>query len=212
MPLIQDSDKKELANIFKESLKDPVEIGFVKDNTPECMFCDHIQSLLEELKSISEKISYKVFTLSEAKKYGIKHAPTIFFLSKPNIRYLGLPSGYEFSAFVDDIIHVSRNETDIKYSTAKALTKINVPVHIMVFVTPTCPYCPTTVHMAHMFAMFKDNIVAEMIESIEYQSLAEKWEVMAVPKVVINEKVTFEGAYPEEAFVEKILEAVKNEV
>ena len=32
---------------------------------------------------------------------------------------------------------------------------------------------------------------------------------MAVPKIVINEEHSFEGAYPEDAFADEVLKAIK---
>ncbi|RLF83887.1 glutaredoxin, partial [Thermococci archaeon] len=84
--------------------------------------------------------------------------------------------------------------------------------------TPTCPYCPMAVRMAHKFAIEhalagNDKILGNMIEAIEFPELADQYGVMAVPKVVIKvdgeDKVSFEGAYPEKMFLEKLLEALE---
>ena len=81
---------------------------------------------------------------------------------------------------------------------------------IQVFVTPTCPYCPAAVRMAHKLAMANPNIYGEAVEATEFPALSQKFYVMGVPKTVINEgAVQFEGAYPEDDFVEKVLEAYK---
>ncbi len=210
MGLISEEDKKELKKLLEEKMDKEVEILFFKGNTPECHFCEQIENLLEEVSSLSSKITYKTYDYQSdiAKNYEVKTAPVILFKQKPNIRFLGIPSGHEFSAFLEDIIRISRNEVDLKLATAQKISRIKKPVHIMVFVTPTCPYCPIAVRTAHMFALINPNIRSEMIEALEYRELAEKWNVMAVPKVVINEKVEFEGAYPEEIFAEKVLEAL----
>ncbi len=48
-----------------------------------------------------------------------------------------------------------------------------------------------------------------MINAPEFPELAQKYNVFAVPKVVINEGVQFEGALPENIFIEKVLQAVQ---
>ncbi len=78
---------------------------------------------------------------------------------------------------------------------------IDRPMHIQVFVTPTCPYCPRAVRLTHQFAMKSDLIRADMIESTEFPQLANRYEVMAVPKVVINDTIFSEGALPEPHFL-----------
>jgi len=85
---------------------------------------------------------------------------------------------------------------------------IDKPVKIKVFVTPSCPYCPRAVIAAHRFAYENDNIVGEMIEAQEFPEISQLYNVYAVPKVVINEAVEFEGALPEKQFLEYIMEAI----
>ena len=43
----------------------------------------------------------------------------------------------------------------------------------------------------------------------EFPHLGQKYGVMGVPKVVINETQHFEGALPESAFVQQVLNAVQ---
>ncbi|MDP8924894.1 MAG: hypothetical protein M3O34_18755 [Chloroflexota bacterium] len=54
-----------------------------------------------------------------------------------NVRFLGLPGGYEFSTLVADIVDVSKGRTDLADATRVAVRAIDSPVHIQVFVTPT---------------------------------------------------------------------------
>lgn len=49
-----------------------------------------------------------------------------------------------------------------------------------------------------------------MVESSEFPHLANKYGVMAVPKTVVNERVSFEGALPEPHFLEGVMQAVKS--
>ena len=47
-----------------------------------------------------------------------------------------------------------------------------------------------------------------MVEATEFPELAERYSVYAVPKVVINDAVSFEGALPEHLFALYVLRAV----
>jgi hypothetical protein len=47
-----------------------------------------------------------------------------------------------------------------------------------------------------------------MVEATEFPELAERYGVFAVPKVVINDAVSFEGALPEHLFALYVLKAV----
>ncbi len=50
-------------------------------------------------------------------------------------------------------------------------------------------------------------MVADAIEAQEFPELAARYQVMGVPKTVVNETVEFVGAVPEEEFVRHVLEA-----
>jgi protein-disulfide isomerase len=84
-------------------------------------------------------------------------------------------------------------------------------MRIQVFVTPACPYCTQAAMLAQQFAMENPLIRTDIIEVTEFPHLGQKYSVMGVPKVVINETHGFEGAMPENAFVEELINAVKEE-
>ncbi|MBD3216899.1 MAG: glutaredoxin, partial [candidate division Zixibacteria bacterium] len=57
------------------------------------------------------------------------------------------------------------------------------------------------------FAMYSGRIKADMVEVSEFPDLAKKYQIMSVPKVVINENIDFVGALGDREYLEKILEA-----
>jgi predicted DsbA family dithiol-disulfide isomerase len=52
-----------------------------------------------------------------------------------------------------------------------------------------------------MMAIESEKVVADVIEVSEFPHIAQRYRIFAVPKVVINESLEFEGARPEAAFV-----------
>jgi hypothetical protein len=46
---------------------------------------------------------------------------------------------------------------------------------------------------------------ADVIDGSEFPHLAQKYAVMGVPKVIINEKIEFVGAFNEDLFAEHVL-------
>jgi thiol-disulfide isomerase/thioredoxin len=81
-----------------------------------------------------------------------------------------------------------------------------------------CDYCRETrqllqelsQRLAHQFAFENQLIRADMIESSEFPQLVGKYQVMAVPKVVINDAASFEGALPEQHFLQHVLLALED--
>lgn len=227
MALLKEEDRQYLENLFRENLKDKVKIILFSEKAArsklvvpgriECPYCQQTREILEELAGLSDLLELEVhdFLTDEiiAKKYNVDKIPAILFEKNNNVlgvRYFGIPSGYEFSSLIEDIIDISRGETQLSPTTKAFLKTVDKPVHIQVFVTPTCPYCPRAVRLAHQFAMENPLITADMIEAIEFPHLAEKYEVTGVPKTIINEKVEIEGAVPENVFLEYFKSALKD--
>jgi predicted DsbA family dithiol-disulfide isomerase len=59
--------------------------------------------------------------------------------------------------------------------------------------------------------MENPNITADMVELTEFPQLAQKYHVMGVPKTVINETRSVDGAVPESALVDMVLAAIGEE-
>ena len=219
MALISDGDKKIIKEEFFSKLINPVRL-LVFIGKDHCQYCDQLKQLVEEISELSNLVTYELHDFDSekelAEKYRINIAPAVVITQDGKdlgVRYFGLPAGHEFGSFLEDIVDVSKGETDLLEETKEALKGINKDVQIYVFVTPTCPYCPMAVRMAHKFAIEhalagNDKILGNMIEAIEFPELADQYGVMAVPKVVIKvdgeDKVSFEGAYPEKMFLEKL--------
>ncbi len=51
--------------------------------------------------------------------------------------------------------------------------------------------------LAYQLAIESDLVTADMVEVIEFPHLATKYQVMGVPRTVMNETVHIEGAVPE---------------
>ena len=51
--------------------------------------------------------------------------------------------------------------------------------------------------LAYQLALESDLINAHMVEVIEFPDMAEKYQVMGVPRTVIDETIQIEGAVPE---------------
>jgi glutaredoxin-like protein len=180
----------------------------------DCFFCKETKQLLEEVKALSEKIELVVydFTADQEKvaEYRIDKIPATVIMAEKDygIRFYGIPSGYEYTSLVEAITDVSKRRTELSPQTKDALRAVDKKVHIQVFVTPTCPYCTTAVRFGHQFALESPFIEADMVESTEFPHLANRFHVYGVPKTVINETLSFEGAVPEEEFLAQVLKSV----
>jgi glutaredoxin-like protein len=210
MGLIKEAQQKQLKDIF-DKLEGNVKLVYFTQEM-ECPFCKETRELLQDVSSLSSnKISLEVYDFvadkDKVEKYKIDKIPaTVVEGAKDyGIRFYGIPAGYEFTSLINSIVAVSSGKSVLTDDTKEALKKLKDPVLIQVFITLTCPYCPKAVEMAHRLAMESDLITAEMVESSEFPTLVQKHNVMSVPRIIINDKVDFEGAIPEKNFVDNLM-------
>ena len=121
---------------------------------------------------------------------------------------MGKPDGGEFPYFIKTILMVSRNEYDLKERTVEFLEEIDKSVEIKIFITKSCGWCPPTMLKVFSFAMANENIMATAIDCYEFPEMAAKYNVAAVPKVVINDKVEFVGLKEENEILGHIFGAI----
>lgn len=62
--------------------------------------------------------------------------------------------------------------------------------------------------MAAMMAVESEHVIADVIEATEFPQLSQKYRVMSVPKIVVNEKTQFVGALPEDHFLGEVMKAL----
>jgi len=212
--LIPEAHKKHLEEELKDKLEKPVKI-MVFTQEVECPYCAQTRSLIEELAILNTKIAVEVYDFladsAKAREYGVDKVPAVAIIGEKDygIRFYGLPYGYEFQTLLDAIKTVSKGKTDLSEIVREKLKTIKVPVHIQVFVTLTCPYCSVAAILAYKFAMENDFVRADVVEVGEFPHLGLKHGVMEVPKTVINERVEFIGAFPEEIFLDHVLLAAR---
>ncbi len=214
MALLKDEVQNEARERFKKLTGQVRLVNFTQKI--ECHHCEETRRLTEEIASLSPKISSQVYNFAldkeKSQQYKIDKIPAIVVEAHKDygIRFFGIPGGYEFNSFISAIYDVPMKATDLSVESKDKIAKIDKPIHIQVFVTLTCPYCPAAVQMAHKLALESEYITSDMIESAEFPHLVNKYGVMGVPKVVINEEFGFEGALPETSFVEEVVKASKS--
>jgi len=212
--MLQEQDKIEIKKRFDE-MTEPITLAFFTQQLAgTCQYCAETEHLLKEVAELSEKLTLNIYNFvtdkEQVEEYGIDKIPATVIMGEKDsgVRFYGIPSGYEFTAFLDTISKISAGESGLAENNRKKLEAIKGPLHIQVFTTPTCPYCPGAAITAHMLAMENEHITSDVVEISEFPTMAQKYSVMGVPRTVINEKHSFEGALPEEMFVEEVLKAV----
>ncbi len=149
MPLLDDRVRKQVQAALANITKPIKAVVFTQGEggALECAFCGETRQLVEEVGQLSDKVEVEVRDFQAdadlAKRYGVDKIPAVVMLSggsEPRdhgIRFYGIPSGYEFSSFIEGLRMVGTGQASLSAATTESLRKLTQPVHIQVFVTPT---------------------------------------------------------------------------
>ncbi|MBN2304000.1 MAG: thioredoxin family protein [Anaerolineae bacterium] len=215
MPLMDEATQNQVRELLA-AVKSPVSLHLFTQEF-ECGYCAETRQIAEEVAELSELVTVQVHDFvadkALAESLNIDKIPAIAMMGENDtdygIRFYGIPSGYEFTSLLEGIMLVGGNEPQLSDTTLDFLKNLESPLHLQVFVTPTCPYCPGAVVMAHLLAYASDKVTADMVEVTEFPHLGQKYNVMGVPRTVINDNTYIEGAAPEAMLLEKLKVAVK---
>lgn len=222
MPILQRRDEETVRQRFDIELKRDVKMTlFTRRNVGglyipgrECQTCEPTEKLLREVSTLSPRIDLDIVDFygsqEEARDLGVDKIPALVVScnGNNNVRFYGMPSGLEFAVLLDTIVAASSNRSTLQTKTRRRLKDLEEDVHLQVFVTPTCQFCPSLVRLAHALAMESPRIVADVVEIQEFPTLTNIYNVMSVPKTVINGSAHFTGAVTEEVFLRRIMTAV----
>ena len=176
----------------------------------ECAVCGEYAEIAQEIASLHKKISFEKYsrTSAECAKNSIEVVPSLVVFSektKGSATFCGFPGGHLFNVLIDDIIEASKGKVPISADMEKKIKAIDFPLKLRIFVSQTCPYCPSAVKVAHDFSLLNPKISAQMVDSGSFPELSARFRVMGVPKTVINDQREFVGAQASENLLKEIL-------
>lgn len=215
MPMLPDDVKAQVRETLAD-LENPVHLVLFTQ-TLECMYCRENRQLMEDVAELSDMVDITVYNFvtdaEKAQEFAVDKIPATVIMGEQDygIRFYGIPAGYEFTTLIHTIRMIGQAGSQLDETTRQALEALSEPVHLQVFVTPTCPYCPQAVALGYEMAYASENVRADGIESSEFPHLSVKYQIAGVPRTVINETTHLEGAAPPDLLLAKIQEALAGE-
>jgi glutaredoxin-like protein len=175
-----------------------------------CDTCADTRALLQDLATLSPRLTLDVAEAGADPG----HCPAIDVLGLDHggpvdygVRLVGAPLEFELTSLLDAIDTVASRDPRLSADTLGRLATLDRPVHVQVFSTPTCRYCPTAVSLAHRVALASPFVTATAYSVIEFPELIRRYRVTGVPKIVVADRVELLGAQPEAAFVDAVVAA-----
>ena len=150
-----------------------------------------LRGYMEELAKLTDKLSV-VLADDQA-----EHAPCVKIMradgSFSGLAFHGVPGGHEFTSFVLGLYNAAGPGQSMDPDVAEAVKKLDKKVDLKVLISLSCTMCPELVTAAQKLAAENSNVAAEVYDLNHYPEIRDKYNVMSVPCLVVNdgEKVTF---------------------
>ena len=151
-----------------------------------------LKQYMEELAAQSSKL-----TVETGSTEGICHLPCVQ-VCRPDgswtgLAFHGVPGGHEFTSFVLGLYNAAGPGQALDEDTRAAIQSIQKPIKLELLVSLSCTMCPELVTAAQRIAAENPHITAQVYDLNHFPDLREKYQVMSVPCLVINdgEQVSF---------------------
>lgn len=181
--IFTDDMKEQLEGVFSKMEQNLV-LKLYLDNRPVSL---ELEGYIKKLASLTEKISVTIADRDDRGNF----APCVrVFLedgSDMGIGFHGVPGGHEFTSFVLGLYNAAGPGQTIDKDILQQIEKIKKSVDMKVLVSLSCTMCPDLVIACQRIATENPNVTAQVYDLQHFEELREKYNVMSVPCLVIND-------------------------
>lgn len=155
---------------------------------------EEMKGFLMEFDEIAEKASVEIRNEKE-KANCIRPAIEICRAdgSRSGIYFHGVPGGHEFNSFIMALYNVAGPGQEIEEELRQFLSSYKQKRNLKILVSLSCTMCPETVMSAQRAASLSDYVQAEMFDLAHFPDMKEKYDVMSVPCLILNDSKVFFG-------------------
>lgn len=177
----------QLAGVF-EKMTGSLVLKLYLDNRP---VSKELQEYVEGLAGMTDKLTVEVATENEGAKEPVL-APCVKLYRADNtytgLAFHGVPGGHEFTSFVLGLYNAAGPGQAMDADIKGRIQKLAKPVDIKIMVSLSCTMCPDLVIAAQHMAAVGKNITTEVYDVTHFEKMKEKYKIMSVPCMVINEE------------------------
>lgn len=165
-------------------LREPIVLAAALDASPAAQ---EMQALLEEITSMSDKITLVVEDNPRKPSFAVKRGATHTEAQKAaGVRFAGIPMGHEFTSLVLALLHVGGHPIKLEAEKIAQIAAIEGSFHFETYISLSCHNCPDVVQAMNMMAVINPNITHVMIDGALYQDEVAAKEIMSVPTTYLN--------------------------
>lgn len=152
---------------------------------------EELKSYVQTMAELTDKLSVQV-----VKNHTEQETPCVRVFRQDDtdtgLAFHGVPGGHEFTSFVLGLYNAAGDGQSVSEQVKEKIENLDKEVHMQILVSLSCTMCPELVTAAQKIASMRPLITAEVYDINHFSDKKQKYNVMSVPCLVINEdKVAF---------------------
>lgn len=161
-----------------------------------------LRDLILDIEDLSQKVKAEIYIKGQnieiEKKINADKYPVVAFLDKDKnysgVKFHGVPGGHELNSFILAIYNLAGPGQEISEEILTDIKKIDKKVNIKVCVSLSCHLCPEVVVSSQRIAIENKNVESEMVDISNFKELKDKYKIMSVPAIIVNDDKIYFGA------------------
>ncbi len=147
-----------------------------------------LEHYMTDLAQLTDKLSLQIIDRAASSE----QAPMVEICREDGtptgLAFHGVPSGHEFTSFVLGLYNAAGPGQPIEPEIQNRIDAINSAVNLKLLVTLSCSMCPDTVVAAQRIAACNPNVSAHVYDIRHFDQLRDRYKVMSVPCLVLNDR------------------------
>lgn len=176
--MVLEADIKAQLNQYLQLLESDI---VLKVSTGSDKVSNEMLALVDELASMSEKISVEKTELSRTPSFSVNRVG-----EDTGVLFAGIPLGHEFTSLVLALLQVSGRAPKVDQSVIDQVKSITGEFHFETYVSLSCHNCPDVVQALNMMSVLNPQITHTMIDGAAYKEEVDSKNIMTVPSIYLN--------------------------
>ena len=179
---LDDATRQALAPVLARFTR-PIRLRLYTDDS---QMTEENRRMVMELASLSDKVEAEfVPSAREEDNHTISICDAEG--NEKGLRFHGVPGGHEFNSFILAMYNAAGPGQDVGEALQKRIKGISKPLYVKIAVSLSCTMCPDLVAAAQRIAADNENVTADVYDLQYYPNLKEKYNIMSVPCLIIND-------------------------
>lgn len=197
--LLNDGLRSQLKGVLARLEKNVTLVSIVDESNSKSI---ELRDLILDIADLDERVSAEIYNKGEnvevENKINADKYPVVALLDSDKkysgVKFHGVPGGHELNSFILAIYNLGSAGQQISEETLNNIKNVDKDINIKVCVSLSCHLCPDVVVSSQRIAIENEMVEAEMIDISNFKEIKDKFKVMSVPAIIVNDSQIYFGA------------------